>query len=173
VAIAVVVAALVAVAPTADATPRAFLTLQIGRTQLGMAGPGCKLLPGSVGLAKIADNLRALGYSGTGAVVVGYVAPSRYACHGMVRYPGWKTLDTLRKRYGWSFVAAGMKYADVRRMSRAQQMKNICGSLDVMRAHGHRDAWGLFAYPATDQTPTSSEQSRPGASRTAGRITMG
>jgi hypothetical protein len=147
VAIAALAAALVAVAPTADATPKAFLTIQIGRTQLGMAGPGCNLLPGSVGLAEIAKNLHARGYSATGAVVVGYVAPSRYHCRGMLRYPGWDTLDTLRRRYGWSFVSAGMKYADVRRMSRSEQRRQICGSLDVMRAHGHDNAWGLYAYP--------------------------
>ncbi|MDX6591987.1 MAG: hypothetical protein QOJ13_1183 [Gaiellales bacterium] len=146
-AIAALVAAMAAAAPTADATPRAFLTIQIGRSQLGMAGPGCTLLPGSVGLADIAGKMHALGHSGTGAVVVGHVAPSRYRCHGMIRYPGWKTLDTLRQRYGWSFVSAGMRYADTRRMSRAEQVKNICGSLDVMRAHGHKGAWGMFAYP--------------------------
>jgi hypothetical protein len=112
-----------------------------------MAGPGCTLLPGSVGLAEIAGKMRDLGHAGTGAVVVGYIAPSRYKCHGMIRYPGWKTLDTLKRRYGWSFITAGMKYTDVRRLSRSEQVKDICGSLDVMRAHGHTEAWGLFAYP--------------------------
>jgi len=112
-----------------------------------MAGSGCKLLPGSVPLGEVARKMHAHGHAGTGAVVIGYVEPGGYHCRGMIRYPGWDNLADLKRKYGWSFVTAGMKYVDVRRMSRQQQRKNICGALDVMRRHGHPEAWGLFAYP--------------------------
>jgi len=138
-----------ACAATADAASHGgFLTIQFGRTQLGMAGPGCRPLENSVPLGKVAERMHRMGIAGTGAVVVGFTSSTqRLTCRGMIRYPGWQRLVDLHRRYGWHFVSAGLRYVDPRRLSAAEQRRDICGSLPAFQEHGLRGAWGLFAYP--------------------------
>src|SRR3954454_2154370 len=66
-----------------------FLTIQFGRTQLGMATAGCRPLENSVPLGRIARRMHRMGLAGTGAVVVDFTSQTQRAtCRGLIRYPG-------------------------------------------------------------------------------------
>jgi hypothetical protein len=153
-------AALLVCAATAEAGSRGgFLTIQFGRTQLGMATAGCRPLSNSVPLGRIAARMHRMGLAGTGAVVVDFTSTSRrVTCRGMIRYPGWRRLQELHRRYGWDFVSAGLRYLDPRRLSGAEQRRDICGSLPAFTEHGLGRAWGLFAYPNDMSTATLQSQ---------------
>jgi hypothetical protein len=157
---AAVVGMLLACAASSDAATRGgFLTIQFGRTQLGMATSGCRPLADSVTLGRVAARMHRMGLAGTGAVVVGFTSPTqRVSCRGMIRYPGWRRLRELHRRYGWNFVSAGMRYVDPRRLSPAEQWSDICGSLAAFREHRLGRAWGLFAYPDDMSNATVQSQ---------------
>src|SRR4051794_9396486 len=73
-----------------------FLTIQFGRTQLGMATAGCRPLENSVPLGRIARRMHRMGLAGTGAVVVDFTSQTQRAtCRGLIRYPGWRRLQEL------------------------------------------------------------------------------
>jgi hypothetical protein len=155
-----VVAPLCAAPGLADgATRGGFLTIQFGRTQLGMATTGCQRLQNSVPLGRIARRMHRMGLAATGAVVVEFTSSTRRStCRGMIRYPGWQRLRQLHDRYGWNFVSAGMRYVDPRKLSTADQQRDICGSLAAFRSHGLKRAWGLFAYPDDQSNPAVQSQ---------------
>jgi hypothetical protein len=142
-----VLTAMAALASPAGASTPGMLTLQFGRTQLVMTGDGCLPLTNAVSLGKIAAGMHRMGFAGTGAVVLDFTSAGSWSCRGSIRYPGWRALATLHRRYGFSYVSAGRRYVDVRRLSLADQRRDICGSLPAFAAHGYPRAWGLFAYP--------------------------
>jgi hypothetical protein len=162
-AVALAAVAVLTLTATAHAGQGGFLTIQFGRTQLGMAAAGCRPMENSVPLGRVARRMHRMGFAGTGAVVVDLTSSSRpFTCHGLIRYPGWQRLHRLHQRYGWNFVSAGARYIDPRRLSRSAQERDICGSLAAFREHGLARAWGLFAYPGdrSDSTLQRSVTSR-------------
>jgi hypothetical protein len=143
----------------AHAARGGFLTIQFGRTQLGMATAGCRPMPNSVQLGRVARRMHRMGLAATGAVIVDLTSAAKpYTCHGMIRYPGWSRLERLHSRYGWSFVSAGLRYLDPGRLSASEQERDICGSLSAFREHGLGRAWSLFAYPG-DQSSSTVQRS--------------
>jgi hypothetical protein len=144
-------------APAASANTRGFLTLQFGRSQLGLAGSGCSPVAHTVSLGRIVRRMRRLGYAGTGAVALNLTGPGWSSCRGRIRYAGWRSLQRLHRLYGFHLISAGRQYTDVRRLSRAQQRADICGSLAAFRRHGFTAAWGMFAYPG-DQSDAQVQQ---------------
>src|SRR5437763_4432840 len=98
---AVALAMLVAVVLLASGAPVAagrggFLTLQFGRTELGMATSGCRPLENSVPLGRIARHMHRMGLAGTGAVIVDFTTTTRpVRCRGILRYPGGQRLHRL------------------------------------------------------------------------------
>src|SRR5947209_1382479 len=153
-------AVLLACASTSGAASRGgFLTIQFGRTELGMASSGCRPLANSVPLGRIARRMHRMGLAGTGAVIVDFTSTTRrVTCRGMIRYPGWQRLQELHSRYGWNFVSAGLRYMDPRRLSPEGQQRDICSSLPAFRDHGLNRAWGLFAYPDDMSNATVQSQ---------------
>jgi hypothetical protein len=148
----VVVAALVFLVGSAPGAPasaasKSFLTLQFGRTQLALAGPGCSASPGAVPLGSVVRQMWRLGYAGTGAVALDITGQGWSSCRGRIRYAGWRTLQRWHHRYRFHLISAGRHYTDVRRLRPSEQRADICGSLAAFRRHGFRAAWGMFAYP--------------------------
>jgi hypothetical protein len=158
--IAVALVALLALAhgAPASAASTGFLTLQFGRTQVALTGPGCSALPGTVPLGRVARQMWRLGYAGTGAVALNLTGPGWSICRGRIRYAGWRTLQRWHRLYRFHLISAGQRYMDVRRLQPSQQRADICGSLPAFRRHGFRAAWGMFAYPGDQSNAQVQKQ---------------
>jgi plastocyanin len=128
-------------------TARRYLTLLIGRSQWVTPDSSCSPLPDTVPLDQVAAALQARGLAATGAVVVNRINDNVQRCAADALYPTWQQLAMLRDSYRWTFVSAGIDYVSMPQLTAAQQQQNSCGSLPALQAHGHTNAWGLFAYP--------------------------
>lgn len=133
----------------AEPSGPAFLTLMFGRSQWALATQACQRMPGTVMLDQVAAELHARGLVGTGGVVIHSTAEDAATCLASTLYPSWQQLAQLRDDYGMKFISAGNDHVFNTGLTPAEQYSNICGSLPAMSAHGHDDAWGTFAYPAS------------------------
>jgi hypothetical protein len=141
--------------PARSATSPPYLTISFGRTQWVQTTGSCTAMPGTVALDQVAADMAQRGFAGVGNVVVNRTAPSGFTCVGNYYLsPGWDQLATLRDTDGWTFVSASTSYRDMTQLSTTQQRAESCGSLDAFVANGHMRAWGLFAYPNNNFTPT-------------------
>jgi hypothetical protein len=136
-------------------TSPAFLTISFGRTQWVQTDGSCTPMIGAVPLDQVAGAIAQRGFSGVGNVIVNRTAETGFTCIGNYYLsPGWDQLATLRDSDGWSFVSASTSYRDMTKLSQSEQTAESCGSLDAFAAHGHPNAWGLFAYPDNHFTTT-------------------
>jgi hypothetical protein len=132
-----------------------YVTLLFGRTQWVQIDTNCRPRDGAVPLDKVAVDLTARGAKATGNVVVDRTLETSRLCFKQyTQHASWQDLASLRNNHGWSFVSAGATYGDMTQMTEAQQVAESCGSLTAFQAHGHNQAWGLFAYPNNKRTPT-------------------
>ena len=132
-----------------DPAGRAFLTLHFGRTQWEQRDATCTTaLPRSLTLLDVAKELRSRGLEAVGHTVVDRTSDtSERHCERRFAYATWDDLALLRDSYGWSFVSAGRTYANMRKLTPAEQRRESCGSLRAFTEHGHTRAHGVFAYP--------------------------
>lgn len=144
--------------PSRAAAPAnsAFLSLHFGRTQWEQRDAKCSsILPNSITLLQVAQELAGRGLTGVGNVVVNRTSStSTRVCQSRFAHASWNDLALLRDTYGWSFVSAGSTYANMTTLTPAQQRVESCGSLQAFTDHGHTRAHGLFAY-ANDKLTTS------------------
>jgi len=127
----------------------AFLSLHFGRTQWEQRDATCStILPNTVTLLEVAEELAKRHLKAVGHVVVNRTSSTTTRdCANRFAYPTWDDLAVLRDTYHWSFVSAGQSYADMTKLTPAQQRAESCGSLRAFREHGHTRAHGMFAYP--------------------------
>jgi hypothetical protein len=136
-------------APATLPADGAFLTLHLGRTQWSHRDPTCTtILPNTITLAKVAEELKSRGLTAVGHVVVDRTSDTwERQCENRFAYASWNDLARLRDDYGWTFVSGGQSYANMTTLTPEQQRAESCGSLEALEAHGHTRANGLFAYP--------------------------
>ncbi len=134
--------------PEAAAAEPAYLTLLFGRTQWEQRDPACSaILPNSITLGQVAQELQRRGLTGVGIVIVNWTSStSTRTCNGRLASATWNDLATLRDTYGWTMVSGGKSHADMTAMTTQQQRAETCGSLPAFTDHGHTGAAGLFAY---------------------------
>jgi hypothetical protein len=124
-----------------------YLTLSFGRTQWVTARQ-CAVMPNTVTLGEVADEMTLRGLTGTGNVVMNRASEtSTQACMTYGLMSTWAQIAGLRDTHGWSFVSAGQAYRDMTSLTTEQQIDESCDSLADLEAHGHPHGWGLFAYP--------------------------
>jgi len=137
--------------PSQAAAPAdsAFLSIHFGRTQWEQRDASCtSILPNSITLLQVAQELSSRGLTGVGNVVVSRTSStSTRNCQSRLASASWNDLAVLRDTHRWSFVSAGSTYANMTTLSPAQQRAESCGSLQAFADHGHHRASGLFAYP--------------------------
>ena len=134
------------IAPASATESAPFVTILFSRSQWG-ATEFCKVPAGAVTLDQVAGNLAARGWTGTGSIVLSYIKESGQTCTRGGLYPDWRTLQRLHTQHRWHFVSHSRSYADLTRISPAQQWAESCGTLPTLRSHGFFRGWGLFAYP--------------------------
>jgi hypothetical protein len=136
----------ITVAPSAEATAGAYLTISFGRTQW-VAAERCKALTDAVPLDVVAQAMAVRGMTGTGNVITDRTRETGFLCVGYYMLElGWDRLAMLRDSYGWSFVSASKTYRDIRTVSSNELQAETCGTVDTFEAHGHTRAWGMYAY---------------------------
>ena len=132
---------------SARAADPAYLTLLFGRTQWEQRDSTCTtILPGSITLGQVAQELQRRGLTGVGIVITSWTSSSTRTCRGRLVYPTWGDLASLRDGYGWIMVSGGVSHADMTKLTATQQRQESCGSLPAFADRGHARATGLFAY---------------------------
>jgi hypothetical protein len=128
----------------------AFLTLLFSRSAI-TAADACTPVDNVARLdTVVAPELRSRGLVATGSVQTGVTAENARGCiHGRRSLSAsWSDLASLRDNFGWSFISHSRSFAtNLASLSHAEQVAETCGTLDVLRAHGHNRADGMFAYP--------------------------
>jgi hypothetical protein len=134
----------------------AYLTLLFSRSAI-TAAEGCQAAAGVARLdTVVAPEFARRGLAGTGSVQIGATSENDRGCiHGRrTLSASWSDLASLRDNFGWRFVSHSRTFAtNLGSLGRAAQVAETCGTLDVLRAHGHTRADGLFAYPNNKWTP--------------------
>ncbi|MGH8909226.1 MAG: hypothetical protein ACRD0K_22710 [Egibacteraceae bacterium] len=130
------------------AAPPGFLTILLGRTQVGWCDASIDTVPAESVLAELGRR----GHVATGSVVLGRTDDTQDTCFRSLRYPSWATLVSWRHKYGFEAVSAG-NYQIMTQLTVEQQRAESCGSLPTFAQHGFERAWGLFAYPGNQLTP--------------------
>ena len=150
--------------PTPTASTPGYLTLLFGRVMWTASDSLCNPFPGQPTLLQIAQDLQALTPSrvGAGVVVTGWIGMTAEKCVGSNLYSSWADLDALRDQFGWTMSSEGLDHISMRNMTMAQLQAETCGSLTAINglyAHGHSQAWSMFAYP--NNVWTAAIQSDP------------
>jgi hypothetical protein len=128
-----------------------FLTLLFSRSELSLAN---RCAPDNVNVVRldtgVAPELHRRGLKGTGTV---QTKVTRMDHRGCVHYKGaitasWPDLERLRDEFRWSFVSHSRTFeTNLGHLSPRALYRETCGTLRVLRKHGHERADGLFAYP--------------------------
>jgi hypothetical protein len=128
-----------------------FLTLLFSRSELSLAN---RCVPDNVNVVRldtgVAPELHRRGLKGTGTV---QTSVTRMDHRGCVHFKGaitasWPDLERLRDQYRWSFVSHSRTFeTNLGEVSARALYRETCGTLRVLRKHGHERADGLFAYP--------------------------
>jgi len=139
--------------PAAAQADSAYVTIMFGRT---IFAPSCAPRAGMRTLFQTADDLRSLGLSAVGGVVVDRIGETERRCVNGVTYPTWADLTRLRSAYRWTFVSQGMTYSDMTAFTTDdERFQESAATLPVLAERGHRQAWGLFNYPNDKQDAAS------------------
>jgi hypothetical protein len=104
----------------------------------------------------VAPELRRRGLQGTGTVQTGVTREDTHSCVHGGRSLGasWNELAQLRDGYGWDFVSHSSTFAtNIAGLSAGERWDETCGSMEVLKAHGHARADGLFAWPNNKWDP--------------------
>ncbi len=136
------------------AVPGGALTIMFGRGALRATNYSCAVLPGSVSLFTVANDLRARGLTATIPMTASHAGEgTTRVCSGGYRYANWADLATFRDAYGWTVVPRGLTNAALTGITDPLELeRNICGAKQVFAAHGHERAWGMFAWPQNEFT---------------------
>jgi hypothetical protein len=128
-----------------------FLTLLFSRSQITVAD---NCVANNTGVARldtvVAPELARRGLHATGSVQTGVTTNVTHSClHGRKSLgASWAELASLRDSYGWDFVSHSSTYAtNIASLDAARQWDETCGSMLVLKAHGHAGADGLFVWP--------------------------
>jgi hypothetical protein len=136
----------------ATPAPEGVLTIMFGRGIVQETDLGCVVLPGSVSLFTVADELRARELVATLPMTVSLIGTTRKCQNGHL-YASWSDLGTFRDGYGWTVVSRGANNIDLTKLTDPAELEaNICGSRKTFRAHGHTRVWGMFAWPQNQFT---------------------
>ena len=134
---------------------RGDLTLQFGRTLWSASqSTACATVPEMVTLDQVAAQLSARGMWGVGVVTPSRVGETTRSCVNTHVYASWSDIARLRDDFGWSFISNGQTHHDVQADPFKDQVRETCGSLDDLAAHGHFRAWGMYGpgYNNIDET---------------------
>lgn len=136
--------------PAANAHAAGYATIMFGRGILDIgSGSNCSVIPGSVNLFTIADDVKQEGMTAT--IPMTYNQPG--TCQGGDRYASWADLARLRDSYGWSVVPRGVSGTDMTTVSDPAKISaEVCGALQLFQNRGFTRAWGMFAWPANRWT---------------------
>ncbi|MDX6591705.1 MAG: hypothetical protein QOJ13_901 [Gaiellales bacterium] len=131
--------------------PGPFLTLLFSRSQITVAD---NCVANNTGVARldtvVAPELDRRGLHATGSVQTGDTSDNAHSClHGRRSLgASWDELAWLRNTYDWDFVSHSSTYATaIASLNARQQWNETCGSMEVLKAHGHAGADGLFVWP--------------------------
>lgn len=129
-----------------------YVTILFGRTMYSIADASCNVLPGSVPLDQVAQDLASRGLKATAVVVVDRTQPTNRLCYGGSLYASWSDLASLSSTYGWSFDSDGMTHNDITTMTTTQQYQESCDSLGYLAQHGFTSANAFYAYGDNKRT---------------------
>ncbi|MEY2426218.1 MAG: hypothetical protein QOI61_1790, partial [Actinomycetota bacterium] len=143
-----------------DAAAPAYISILISRMPGQDSDAACHPYPGTVPTLTFAQALKARGV----ATVVGSIVLDRTdtadagqcVAHidsagkmwGWSTGAGWNEIANLRDNFGWKFVSHSKSYYDLMEApDDSVRQEETCGTLPILAARGHTDAWGLFNYP--------------------------